>query len=194
MRCTTPHKIILTCLSLALLNGCMTTAVVAGASALTATALYDQRSFKTMSQDHTTTTFINEKVAENETLQSTDVSVKTINHNTLLVGRVRTPEQRVRIYKIAQSAPHVRRIYNKLTVTQKDSAIDGAKDVWLAGHVQTALLQKKGLRSAQVTPIVNHGVVYLMGILPNAQQALATDAVRKVPGVKKVVTLFENRV
>lgn len=192
MRVAFTKNLTIAATSLLLLNGCVTTAVVAGASALTASAFYDQRSFKTMAQDRTINRHIKKALAANAKMAKVNVDVYTLNHNTLLVGQVKQPEQRAWIYQLAKKTPKVKRVYNQIVVGELEGAITQAKDMWLAGHARAALLQKKGLRSAQVKPVVSNGVVYLMGIMPNRQQALATDAVRKVPGVKKVVTLFEN--
>ena len=186
------HHILLITVCANLLSGCVATAVVAGASALGASALYDPRSFKTMGEDSKITTALADQIATNPKLHNTHEQIKTINHNTLLIGQVTQPEQRILIYKIAKKIPHVKRVYNQLEVGPAATEISKAKDLWIEGRARAALLEKKGLRSAQVKPVVNNGIIYLMGILPNHQQALATDVVRKIAGVKKVVTLFEN--
>lgn len=181
--------IVLACLSL---TGCVTTAVVAGASSVASSVIYDKRGLSKMRQDAMIERRFYNVLDQQEDLNDSKIELKVVNSNILLVGYVGTQEQKNAAFNIAKSLNNVNKVYNQIRVGKPSSALDEAKDLWLAGRIKAALIEKKGLHSGQISVVVHDSNVYLLGLLKNEKQAVATDVVRKISGVKKVVTLFEN--
>ncbi len=186
------RKITCIILSSALLSGCVATAVVAGASSIASSVIFDKRGIGKIRQDAMIERNFYNVLDEQEEFENSNIVLKSINRNVLLVGYVESVTQKNIAFNVAKSISNVGNVYNQLRVGKPSSAFDEAKDLWLAGRVKTALIKKKGLHSGQISIIVHDSNLYLMGIVPNKKQAIATDVGRKVPGVKKVVTLFEN--
>lgn len=53
------------------------------------------------------------------------------------------------------------------------------------------MLAKKGLESGAIHIITENGIVYLMGDVTHAQANLAVSVARDIPGVYKVVKVFQ---
>ena len=53
------------------------------------------------------------------------------------------------------------------------------------------MLTKKGLESGAIRIVTENGVVYLMGDVSHPQADLAVNVARQVPGVQKVVKVFQ---
>lgn len=184
----------LTCILLSsfLLSGCVATAVVAGASSIASSVIYDKRGLNTIREDALIERKFYNVLDEQEEFDNSHIMIKAINRNVLLVGYVENNAQKNKAFNVAKSITKVNNVYNQLRVGKPSSAFDEAKDLWLAGRVKAELIKKKGLHSGQISILVHDSNLYLMGIVPNNKQAIATDVARKVSGVKKVITLFEN--
>lgn len=174
------------------LSGCLAVpAFVAGATAGGA-VIYDQRSFKTMAQDHTAEAYAQKWINEDPELkENADISVVVFNHVALMVGQARTPELRARAFKIVSLTKNISRIYNEVMVGGSTSLLQHTNDDWLTTKVKTKMLTKKGLESTQIKVVTDDNVVYLMGLVSPEQAKLATDVARKVSGVTRVVKVFQ---
>ena len=53
------------------------------------------------------------------------------------------------------------------------------------------MLTKKDLESGAIRIVTENAVVYLMGDVSHAQADLAVNVARQVPGVQKVVKVFQ---
>lgn len=166
-------------------------AVVAGAAAGGA-VIYDKRSFKTMSEDQNARSYAQSWLNSDSVLKGrSHISISVFNQIALLVGQAQTPEIRDRAYQIVSRVKNIKRIYNEITITQSISTLRRANDDWITTKVKTAMLAKPGLHSTNLKVVTENNVVYLMGLVTRKQATLATDAARRVSGVKKVVRVFE---
>lgn len=173
------------------LSGCLPV-VAAGAGGAATTAAYDKRTFKTMLRDNDLESQLGKQIQNDPQLQDTSVYINAINRSVLLTGEVHEASQRTKIYRLAQNLPHVKKVYNQIRVDHNAALKEHSMNAWLLTKVKSALLAQESLRSAQVKVAVDHGTVYLMGLIPPSQQQLAVDCARHVKGVEKVVTLFED--
>ncbi|MDB2592710.1 BON domain-containing protein [Gammaproteobacteria bacterium] len=182
-------KIALSCMLAIGLHGCA--AVIIGAAATASAIVYDHRSLKTIYQDQKVAHQAYQQLDKNPQLKGCMFSVSSINRSVLLLGQVKTSEQRLLAEKITRQVPLVKRIYNQIEIVKKISVWESTKDSFITTKVKTEMLGQKGLRSAQIKVVTADSNVYLMGLV-NAQQAsLAAQTAKKVSGVHKVVKLFE---
>ena len=176
------------------LMGCVPAILLAGAAGATlgGAVVYDQRSYKTMNQDHNARAVIQAKIERDPQLKGqSHISVSVFNNIALLVGQAKTVALRDRGYQITAKAPYVRRIYNEITIAMPASAIQRANDSWITMKVRTAMLEKPGLSSSNLKVVTENKIVYLMGIVSPRQAAMAADVARRISGVQKVVKVFE---
>ncbi len=117
------------------------------------------------------------------------VNVAVNKGNVLLTGSVLSPEDRVTAAKIAWSTSQVETVINEVEVSDKSEIKRIPGDTWLSMRVRTALLFQKGVKNINYGIEVVNGTVYLFGTAQNREELhRATDRVRGVPGVKKVVS------
>lgn len=173
------------------LSGCIGAAVVAGGAAASV-ILSDERPLTTIAADQTIEHLAAKALSQNETLKQTNISLTSLNRRVLLTGQVSSTSQRVLAYRLVKSVPKVIQVYNQIVVTPQPSVLSTSQDAWLTSKVRFGLLNTHALHSNQIRITTENGVVYLMGILTPTQQKLATNTVRKISGVRKVVTLFET--
>lgn len=186
------RKVICSILCITMLSGCVATAMVAGASSIAGSVVYDKRSISKIRQDAIIEREFYNIIDQQDEFENASISIKSINNNALLVGYVENEHQKDLALNVLKTIKNVKKSYNQIRVGKPESALDEANDIWLSGRVKAALLQKKGLHYSQISAMVRGGNVYLMGIVPNEKQAIATDIARSITGVKKVITLFEN--
>lgn len=184
-------KIIAILLLLIPLSGCIPAAVVAGAT-VGGAIVYDKRSFKTILQDrHSAQTAQNIINSDPLLKKRTHISVAVFDHIALMVGQAQTPELRQRAYQLVKNVKHIQKVYNEVRIEGSISTLEATNDAWLTTKVKSAMLAAKGLHSTQIKVVTENAVVYLMGMVSHEQGALAANVVRRVNGVRKVVTVFQ---
>jgi len=78
-----------------------------------------------------------------------------------------------------------------LLVGQVPTSQDAQTLVTETSKVKSALLTEKDLNSYAIKVVTENGVVFLIGIVTHEEANKATEAARKVGGVKKVTRVFE---
>ena len=173
------------------LSGCLTTAVVSGA-AMTGSVLYDKRSIKTILQDrHITQTAQNLLNATPEVAKETHISVATFNNTVLMIGQAQSSQLRDQAFQLISSVPNVKKVFNQVAISGMTSSLQKTNDTWLTTKVRTSLLTEPGLNSSQIKVVTENSNVYLMGEVTQTQANLSTDVTRRIPGVTKVIKVFD---
>ncbi len=176
------------CLSL---SACLPAAFVAGAAASGA-VVTDGRDMKTQLEDKTMAHRVRTALHLNKHLdQETSISVSTFNRVVLLTGTAPTQELKELASKITYSVKKVKRVHNEVVIGDNSTIKDAAHDAWLTTKIKSSLLAERGLNSAQIKVVTDNNTAYLMGLVSREQADLATNVTRHVPGIVKVVKLFE---
>lgn len=171
-----------------LLGGCVL-GVMAGAAA--GLVVYDKRSVIMIERDARIFHVIRTAIVTDPKFRSSHIAVTSFNQVVLLTGQTPTASLREVAEKIAKTTPHVRRVYNEITIEPALSLAEQSRDTWITGEVRAKLLQKKGLESGSIRVVTDNAVVYLMGIATFEQAGLAVDVARQIKGVRKVVKVFQ---
>lgn len=154
--------------------------------------IYDQRTYRTMNQDHNAHSIIQYRLDNDPLLKGqSHITISVFNNVALLVGQAKTPEICDRAYQIVEKASHIRRTYNEITIGAPLSPVQQAADSWITTKVRTAMLGKAGLHSSNLKVVTENKVVYLMGMVSPKQAAMAADVARRILGVEKVLKVFE---
>lgn len=175
-----------------LLQACIPVAFVAGATAGGA-IIYDNRSVKTIAEDKDIEIRAQSAIDIDAQLRGNQshIIVTVFNHIMLLVGQAPTPELQQHAYDVVNKFPHIKRIYNEITVGVPTSNARRTQDIWITTKAKTLMLAEKGLHSTQIKVLTEDGVIYLMGLVNHTQGNLAAQVASKVSGVTQVVKLFE---
>jgi hyperosmotically inducible protein len=116
------------------------------------------------------------------------ITVETLNGVVLLRGKVATAEERSAAEQVARGIDGVRSVSNMLQVVpEAQRKASDARDAALKKAISQRFDADEGLKSADVKVRVDHGVITLMGTVPDARlKARATELATRVQGVRSV--------
>jgi osmotically-inducible protein OsmY len=173
------------------LNGCAVLAVgaVGAAAGATAVVATDPRNSGAVVDDNTIGTKLHFKYINN--YPKANIYVNSYNGTVLLTGQVPDTKTIESVVFAAKVTPGVRKIYNYLEVRLPQSLGARSEDTLITAQIRTKIVGLKDIRSNDVKVITTNKVVYLFGILNQAQAKEVADTAANVNGVEKVVTLFE---
>ena len=181
-------KFIVLLLISALLTGCVAAVVAGAASSL---VVYDRRTVSMIEKDARIFHLIHTELVRDPRFHNSRIVVSSFNEVVLLVGQTPSASLRLVAEKVAKQTANVKRVYNEITIDYPLSLTQQSKDTWITSQVRTSMLSRKGLESGSIRVITENAVVYLMGIATTEQANLSVDVARQVPGVRKVVKVFQ---
>jgi osmotically-inducible protein OsmY len=120
------------------------------------------------------------------------LNVTSFNRKVLLSGEARTAADKERAEKLAQSQDNVQSVVNDLAVQAPSSLTQRSKDTVTTSQVKAAFIDAKDLQVNSIKVVTERGIVYLMGRVTAREATRATDIVRKIGGVSKVIRVFEE--
>jgi osmotically-inducible protein OsmY len=120
-----------------------------------------------------------------------NVNPTSYNRVLLLTGEVPDEEQRQRIGKTLARVENVRWVVNQLAVSGNSSTTSRANDALLTTKVKASFVDAKDLFANAVKVVAERGNIYLMGRLTEREADRAADLASRVPGVTRVVRVFE---
>ena len=170
------------------LQGCVEMAVMgAGAAAMSA---FDRRTTGAQVDDEAIELRSGNRVSERFG-DKVHVNITSYNRSVLLTGEVPNESAKVEIEKIVTGTTNVRSVTNDLQVAGGSSLSSRASDTGITGKVKARFLDANRFNTLLVKVVTEASVVYLMGIVTEAEAAAAVDVARTTGGVRKVVKVFE---
>ena len=124
-------------------------------------------------------------------IQNENVSVTVFNGIVLLTGEV--PDQRDidKILDLAKAHKGSQQVVNRLELAGKTNLTSRANDGWITTQVKTAMATSGTLDPTRVKVVTERANVYLMGLVTRAEAEAAVKVTRSVPGVVRVIKVFE---
>ena len=188
-RCT-PLKSV--CLGLLLLAGSILAGgCVPAVSLLAIDVVRDEREPRAYWQDNRAEMDIRFSIFRNKTISDTNVSVTIWNAVVLLTGEVPDQQTIDRILDIAKSHHYTRQVVNRIELAGRTNMASRINDSWLTGRVKTALVVSGTVDPTRFKVVTERANVYLMGLVTSAEATEAVMIVRSVPGVVRVIKVFE---
>ena len=92
---------------------------------------------------------------------------------------------------VVRKIEDVRRIYNELEVGEATGAGARTNDTWITTQVKSKLLASSDTPGRRVKVVTENSVVYLMGLLTEAEAERVALEAAEVGSVERVVQLFE---
>jgi osmotically-inducible protein OsmY len=176
-------------MSLSLLSGCAPL-VVGGAVVGGALVATDRRTAGTQLEDQGIGLKAAARLRE-AFGDRTHINVQAYNRAVLLTGEVRNEADKVEAERIVLGVENLTRVHNELQVGFLSSLSSRANDVVLAGKIKATLIDNKALQTNAFTVVVERNEVYLLGRVTEREAHLATELIRGIPKVEKVVRLFD---
>lgn len=173
----------------ALLAGCVEMAAIGiGAAVVSAE---DRRSTGTQVEDEGIELRSSNRIQERFG-DKVHVNVTSFNRLVLLTGEVPDAKTREAVERIVRELPSPpRSVVNELRVAGVSSLQARANDTVITGKVKARLLDSKQVSALHVKVVTEAAVVYLMGIVTEAEANAAVEIARTTGGVAKVVKVFE---
>jgi len=129
--------------------------------------------------------------AADEGYDAAHLSVVSFNGFVLLVGQVPSEELKTLATDVVRKIEDVRRIYNELEVGEATGAGVRTNDTWITTQVKSKLLASSDTPGRRVKVVTENSVVYLMGLLTEAEAERVALEAAEVGSVERVVQLFE---
>ena len=188
-RCT-PLKSV--CLGLLLLAGSILAGgCVPAVSLLAIDVVRDEREPRAYWQDNKAEMDMRFSIYRNKAISDTNVSVTIWNAVVLLTGEVPDQQTIDRILDIAKSHHYTRQVVNRIELAGRTNIASRVNDSWLTGRVKTALVISGTVDPTRFKVVTERANVYLMGLVTSAEATEAVMIVRSVPGVVRVIKVFE---
>ena len=130
-------------------------------------------------------------ISDQKEIQNENVSVTVFNGIVLLTGEV--PDQRDidKILDLAKAHKGSQQVINRLELAGKTNLTSRANDGWITTRVKTAMTTSGALDPTRVKVVTERANVYLMGLVTRAEAEAAVEVTRSVPGVVRVIKVFE---
>ncbi len=171
------------------LSGCAP--LIVGGAVMTGVVATDRRTAGAQVEDEA----IELKVASavrKELGERVHLNVTSFNRKVLLTGEARSQADKDRAEKLAQSQENVQSIVNDLAVAPPSSLTQRSKDVVITSQAKAAFVDAKDLQVNAIKVVTERGAVYLMGRVTALEAKRASDIVRGIGGVTKVVRVFDE--
>lgn len=163
--------------------------LVAGGVAASAVVATDRRTSGTYVEDQSIELKATRQLVER--FAGSHVNVTSYNRAVLLTGEVNDEAQKAAIELMIRGIPNVRRVYSHVVIAPNSSLANRNNDTWLTTKVRTRLLEGQGYPPNAIKVVTERGVVYLLGLVNDAEAEAAAQVAARTAGVQQVVTLFE---
>lgn len=184
---------ILFVMCLSLLQGCAGL-IVGGAAAGIAT-IHDRRTVGTVIEDQSIELkALSAFHSDRELAKQSHINVTSYNGVVLLTGEAPSEELRQRAQSLLQNVKKVRRIHNEIVIAAPSSMLARSSDSLLTAKAKTRLASVRGYEGfdpTRVKIVTENGSVFLLGLLRHDEADAVVDSIRTVPGVQRVVKIFE---
>jgi osmotically-inducible protein OsmY len=120
------------------------------------------------------------------------LNVTSYNRKVLLTGEARSAADKERAEKLAQSQENVQSVVNDLSIGSPSSVTQRTKDTVITSQTKAAFVDAKDLQVNAFKVVTESGAVYLMGRVTSREAKRASDIVRGISGVTKVVRVFDE--
>lgn len=170
------------------LAGCFgAVAVGAGAGAL---VLTDRRMSETYVADEAIELRIASRIRE-QFGERVHVNATSYNRMVLLTGEVPDPAIKAEAEKIASAVPNVKSISNELAIAGPSNFGGRSNDSYITSKVKARFIDAAKFAPNHVKVVTEAGVVFLLGLVTQAEANAAVEIARTTGGVLKVVRVFE---
>ena len=119
------------------------------------------------------------------------VNITSYNRQVLLTGEAANEQDKQLIEQLVSRVENVNSIINELAVMGNATLTQRSSDALVTGRVRATLVDTRDLYANAFKVVTERGTTYLMGRVTQREADRVTEVVRGVPGVQKVVRIFE---
>ena len=181
-------KIILGTARAASLSGCVARAV--GGAATAVLSANDRRTLGMQTEDKAINVKAELKLRQ-VTGENGHINVTSYNRKVLLTGEVRDEAMKQAAEREVRAVENVISVINELEIAGPSSYTSRSNDALITTKVKASLVDKKTVSATAFKVTTERGVVYLQGLVTPREGNIAADVAKGVPGVVRVVKIFE---
>lgn len=182
--------VLLPVLAAALLSTACAPLVVGGAMVGGALMATDRRTSGTQVEDQGIELKANARLRE-QFGSRVHINVNSYNRLVLLTGEVPSEADRAAAERTVAQVENVSRVLNELAIAGNSSLTSRSNDVALASKIKLSLIDARDLISNAFYVVVERGTVYVMGRVTEREATRASEIIRGISGVQRVVRAFE---
>ncbi len=171
-----------------LLAGCVPL-IIGGAAAGAGMVAVDRRTAGTQLDDASIEVKAAARINDLATLGHVDVA--SYNRTVLITGEVPDAASKAAVSRAVAGIDNVHAVVNELSVQPNSSFGSRSQDALLVTKVKATLFEAKDLQATAIKVISERGYIYLMGIVTSREADRAADLAASVPGVLKVIRVFD---
>jgi osmotically-inducible protein OsmY len=119
------------------------------------------------------------------------VNVISYNRMMLLTGEVPSDAIKADVEKLAAGVPNVKSISNELAIAGPSGYGGRSNDSYITSKVKARFVDANKFSPNHVKVVTEAGVVFLLGLVTQAEANAAVEIARTTGGVQKVVRVFE---
>lgn len=181
-------KIVLGTALAASLSGCVAMAV--GGAATAVLSANDRRTLGMQTEDKAINVKAELKLNQ-LTGENGHINVTSYNRKVLLTGEVRDDAMKQAAEREVRAIENVVSVINELEIAGPSSYTSRSNDALITTKVKASLVDKKTVSATAFKVTTERGIVYLQGLVTPREGNIAADVAKGVPGVVKVVKIFE---
>ncbi len=175
------------------LQGCAPATVVG--TAYGASVIHDRRSASTVLDDEMIEIRAKHRFFQSpEIRRASRIAITSYNYRVLLTGQADSAEISQQFAEAVSRLPKVEQIYNEVQIRPSISLAQRSQDALITSRAKLAIGGGRGIEgfdATRVKVVTEDGVVFLMGLLTRKEADTTTEIVRRLPGVERVVRMFE---
>ena len=181
------NKFLLIFLTLLILTSCVGTSSK-GVFGTGVSIALDPRSLGTQIDDSIMQKNLQARLALTEKKYLLSISVKVLDGNIFLSGKVGEPEEKLKVIKMAWETKGARSVKSAITIRGQTTFKSTAKDVLITSQLRTALIFNKLTKSTNYNIDTINGKVYIFGIaITGDEKKEVIKEAQDVYGVKEVI-------
>jgi len=119
------------------------------------------------------------------------INTTSYNRKVLLTGEAQTDAEKKKVEEAVAAVPSVREVTNEIQVAGNSSLASRGSDSLVTSNVKARMVNNGKFSPNHVKVVTESGVVYLMGLVTQAEGDAAAEIARTTSGVNRVVKVFE---
>ena len=117
-----------------------------------------------------------------------NISVKVIDGNIYIAGKVDEPEEKLKIIKMAWETNGVRSVQSTVSIKGNKNFKNTAKDILITSQLRTALIFNKLTKATNYNLDTINGKIYIFGIaMTKEEKEKVISEANEIHGVKEVI-------
>ncbi len=116
------------------------------------------------------------------------ISVKVLDGNIFLSGKVDEPEEKLKITKLAWETKGVRSVKSAISIKGQTNFKGTAKDILITSQLRTALIFNKSIKATNYNIDTINGKTYIFGIsITRDEKREVINETKNIYGLKEVI-------